>query len=62
MWQQANRFSVPRLGFINKLDRSGADIELTLKSIKEKLKSEPLLINIPTGDDAKFNGIVTCLR
>jgi elongation factor G len=58
VWQQANRFSVPRLGFINKLDRSGADIELTLKSIKEKLKSEPLLINIPTGDDAKFNGIV----
>lgn len=58
VWQQANRFNVPRLGFINKLDRGGADIELTLQSVKKKLKSEPLLVNIPTGEDTNFNGII----
>lgn len=58
VWQQANSFNVPRLGFINKLDRAGADIALTLQSVKKKLKSEPLLVNIPTGEDSSFNGIV----
>ena len=38
VWQQSNRFKIPRLGFINKLDRIGSDLDLTLKSIKEKLK------------------------
>ena len=58
VWQQANRFNIPRLGFINKLDRQGADIELTITSIKKRLKSEPLLINIPIGEGTHFNGII----
>lgn len=58
VWQQANRFNIPRLGFINKLDRTGADIDLTLKTIKEKLKSDPLLVNIPVGEDTNFQGII----
>jgi elongation factor G len=58
VWQQANRFNIPRLGFINKLDRGGADIDLTVKTIKEKLKSDPLLINIPVGEDTNFQGII----
>ena len=58
VWQQANRFSIPRLGFINKLDRQGADIELTVSSIKNKLKCEPFLINFPIGEGSNFNGII----
>jgi len=58
VWQQANRFNVPRLGFINKLDRTGADVELTLESIRKKLKCSPLLVNIPAGEDANFKGII----
>ncbi|CAI2384886.1 unnamed protein product [Moneuplotes crassus] len=58
VWQQSNRFGIPRLGFINKLDRIGADIETTLDSVRNKLNSVPLLVNIPSGEDASFDGIV----
>ena len=58
VWQQANRFHVPRLGFINKLDRIGADLKTTLKTVESKLRWDPLLVNIPTGEDHNFNGIV----
>lgn len=44
---QANKFNIPRLGFINKLDRLGATIETTLDSVKKRLKVEPLLVNVP---------------
>jgi elongation factor G len=47
---QANKFKIPRLGFINKLDRQGASVALTIESIKRRLKVEPLLINIPDLD------------
>lgn len=47
---QANRFSIPRLGFINKLDRSGADVETTLQSVKKRLKVDPLLVTAPSDD------------
>lgn len=47
---QANKFNIPRLGFINKLDRTGAQIETTLESVKRRLKVEPLLINVPVDD------------
>jgi elongation factor G len=50
VWMQANKFNVPRIGFINKLDRLGADVTTTTNSIKRRLKIEPMMINIPAGD------------
>lgn len=55
---QANKFRIPRLGFINKLDRTGASVQLTVESIKRRLKVEPLLINVPGSDNSLLKGII----
>lgn len=47
---QANKFKIPRLGFINKLDRQGASVQLTVDSIKRRLKVDPVLVNVPNED------------
>jgi translation elongation factor EF-G len=49
---------VPRIGFINKLDRSGSLIETTMKSVKARLKVEPALVNIPCDDSNQLNGLI----
>ena len=49
---QANKFKIPRLGFINKLDRQGANVSTTVESVKRRLKVEPLLVNVPGNDDS----------
>ena len=58
VWMQANKFSVPRIGFINKLDRLGAQLETTTKSIKKRLKVEPIMINIPAGESSSLQGLI----
>ena len=58
VWMQANKFSVPRIGFINKLDRLGAQLETTTKSIKKRLKVEPIMINIPSGESSSLQGLI----
>ena len=50
VWMQANKFNIPKLGFINKLDRVGSLIETTTNSIRKRLKMEPMLINVPSDD------------
>ena len=55
---QANKFKIPRLGFINKLDRQGSNLQTTLESIKRRLKVEPILINIPSSDNNQLKGII----
>jgi elongation factor G len=55
---QANRYKIPRLGFINKLDRTGSIIQTTLDSIRMRLKVEPLLINVPSDDSNQLNGLI----
>jgi elongation factor G len=55
---QANKFRIPRLGFINKLDRTGANVQLTVDSIKRRLKVEPLLINVPGSENSLLKGII----
>ena len=57
VWMQANKFNVPRLGFINKLDRLGAQIETTTNSIKRRLKVEPIMVNIPSSD-SQLTGLI----
>jgi elongation factor G len=58
VWMQANKYKIPRLGFINKLDRLGSNIELTTSSIKKRLKAEPLLVNIQSEDSNEFRGLI----
>lgn len=58
VWMQANRFNIPRLGFINKLDRTGSVISTTTESIKRRLKVEPLLVNVPSDDSNSLSGLI----
>jgi elongation factor G len=58
VWMQANKFRIPRLGFINKLDRPGSNMQTTVESIKRRLKVDPLLVNIPSSDSTMLKGIL----
>jgi elongation factor G len=58
VWRQADRYDVPRIAFINKMDRIGADFYGSLESIKEKLGANAVAIQIPIGRESGFNGIV----
>ena len=62
VWLQANKFNVPRVAFINKMDRPGANLEFTLKTIKEKLNVTPLLLQIPLGESERFYGVIDLLK
>jgi elongation factor G len=57
VWQQANKFSIPRLGFINKMDRLGAEVKTTTDSVKRRLKVEPILLNIPARENS-LDGLI----
>ncbi len=58
VWRQADRYSVPRMAFINKMDRTGADFFAAVDSIKEKLKANPVIIQLPMGSEDNFSGII----
>jgi elongation factor G len=58
VWRQADKYRVPRIAFINKMDRVGADFERVLAEISEKLKAKPLLLQVPIGAEDKFTGVV----
>ena len=58
VWRQADKYKVPRLCFINKMDRMGASFENSFKSILERLTPNAVAINIPIGQEANFEGII----
>jgi elongation factor G len=58
VWRQADRYRVPRICFINKMDRVGSNLPRTVEMITERLKAVPLLIQIPIGSEAAFTGMV----
>jgi elongation factor G len=58
VWRQADRYGVPRLAFVNKLDRVGADIDRCLSMMRERLKANPVLVQLPIGEEDKFQGII----
>jgi elongation factor G len=58
VWHQADRYNVPRIAFINKMDRVGADLFAVLDMIVEKLGVKPLLMQLPIGSESEFAGIV----
>ena len=62
VWRQADKFNVPRICFINKLDRMGADFEASLKSIWQKLSPNAVAMQIPIGSEEKFEGVIDLLK
>ncbi|SFI64523.1 elongation factor G [Nitrosomonas sp. Nm34] len=62
VWRQANKYKVPRLAFVNKMDRSGANFMRVLEQIKTRLKANPVPIQLPIGAEDKFEGIVDLLK
>ena len=58
VWRQADRYHVPRICFVNKMDRVGADFQRTVDSIAHRLKANPVAIQIPIGGEDSFRGVV----
>jgi len=62
VWRQANRYKVPRIAFINKMDRVGADFTHSVNTIKERLGGNPLVMQLPIGAEDQFQGMVDVLK
>jgi elongation factor G len=62
VWRQADKYRVPRVAFINKMDRVGADWERVLGEIRDKLKARPLALQIPIGAEDKFTGVIDLIE
>src|SRR6202048_617758 len=62
VWRQADRYSVPRICFVNKMDRTGASFERTLAMIVDRLGANPVPIQIPIGSEAGYKGVIDVLE
>jgi elongation factor G len=62
VWRQAERYGVPRIAFVNKMDRQGADFFNVYKEIKEKLGANPVPVQIPIGAEEKFEGVIDLIE
>ena len=58
VWKQSEHFGVPKLAFINKIDRIGADFSAVVNALQERLGANPLAVNIPAGEGDAFQGII----
>ena len=58
VWRQATKYNVPRIGFVNKMDRPGADFFEVVKQVKERLNGNPVPLQVPIGAEEKFRGVV----
>jgi len=62
VWRQADRYHVPRICFVNKMERTGASFEYTIQSIQERLRAKPLPIQMPIGSEADFKGVIDLIE
>src|SRR5689334_18669083 len=62
VWRQMNRYAVPRIAFVNKMDRAGANFFRCIDQIKTRLRGNPVPIQIPIGAEEKFEGVVDLIR
>src|SRR5437867_4048446 len=58
VWRQADRYQVPRLAFVNKMDRVGADFDRVVQQIRERLRANALVIQLPLGREENFRGVI----
>jgi elongation factor G len=62
VWRQADRYRIPRIAFVNKMDRVGADFERCVRMMKDKLGAKPLEVQIPLGKEESFEGVIDLIR
>jgi len=62
VWNQANKYSVPRIAFVNKMDRIGADFERVISMMQRKFSLQPVAIQMPVGKEDSFQGVVDLIR
>ena len=62
VWRQADKYHVPRLAYVNKMDRVGADFMSVVGEIRDKLKGHPVPVQLPIGSEDKFTGLVDLVR
>ena len=62
VWRQANRYRIPRIAFVNKMDRIGADFERCLAMIEKKLGANPVAIQLPVGKESEFEGVIDLIE
>jgi elongation factor G len=58
VWRQADRYNVPRVGFVNKMDRTGADFQRTVDMMVDRLQANPLVLQLPWGAESDFQGVI----
>lgn len=62
VWRQANKYRVPRMAFVNKMDRAGADFFRVLNQIATRLKANPIALQVPIGAEENFKGVIDLIR
>ncbi|WP_306363203.1 elongation factor G [Nocardia sp. CC227C] len=62
VWRRADRYAVPRIAFVNKMDRTGADFDAAVAAIRERLHPVPLAVQLPIGSESDFTGVVDLVR
>jgi elongation factor G len=62
VWRQADTYNVPRVCFVNKMDRVGASYERTIESVRRRLNGNPVAVQIPVGDEDQFRGVVDLIE
>src|SRR5688572_30558115 len=62
VWRQADRYHVPRIAFVNKMDRAGADFHRTVEMIAERLNARPVPVQLPWGTEADFQGLIDLIE
>ena len=62
VWRQADRYGVPRMCFVNKMDRTGADFERCVRMIRERLGAKALVIQLPIGAEAEYQGVIDLIK
>ncbi|QTA38679.1 elongation factor G [Thermosipho ferrireducens] len=62
VWRQADKYNVPRIAFMNKMDKIGADFEMSVNSMVERLKANPIPIQIPMGAEDTFEGVIDLIK
>ena len=62
VWRQADRYGVPRICFVNKMDRVGASFERTIEMIRERLGAHPVAMQVPIGEEREFSGVIDLIE